>query len=85
LAFEYRRRRRVLLTNTRHLILGGRCRQVSSEARQAEITEQYSMTWRLYYGLAVLMIVFVFAHIVALQIVNARHSKLPVTVDAPAE
>jgi hypothetical protein len=43
------------------------------------------MTWRLYYGLAVLMIVFVFAHIVALQIVNARHSKLPVTVDAPAE
>jgi hypothetical protein len=43
------------------------------------------MSWRLYFGLAVLMIVFTFAHIVALQKLNARQSELPVTIDALAE
>ncbi len=39
-----------------------------------------SMPWRLYFLLAVLMIVFAFAHIFALQKLNAMQSERPAAV-----
>jgi hypothetical protein len=39
-----------------------------------------SMSWRLYFLLAVLMIVFAFAHILALQKLNAMQSERPAAV-----
>jgi hypothetical protein len=38
------------------------------------------MTWRLYFLLAVLMIVFAFAHILALQKLNAMQSARPAAI-----
>ncbi len=38
------------------------------------------MAWRLYSLLAVLMIVFAFAHIVALQKLNAMQSERPAAI-----
>jgi len=38
------------------------------------------MAWRLYFLLAVLMIVFAFAHIFALQKLNATQSERPAAV-----
>ena len=43
------------------------------------------MAWRVYFLLAVLMIVFAIAHIVALQKLNAGQSERPVTVDMLAD
>jgi hypothetical protein len=38
--------------------------------------------WRLYFLLAVLMIGFAFAHILALQRLNATRSERPATIDS---
>ena len=38
------------------------------------------MTWRLYFMLAVLIMVFAFAHILALQKLNAMQSERPATI-----
>ena len=39
------------------------------------------MPWRLYFLLAALMIVFAFAHLLALQKLNAMQSETPAAVD----
>lgn len=39
------------------------------------------MSWRLYFLLAALMTAFAFAHILALQKLNAMQTKRPATVD----
>jgi hypothetical protein len=39
------------------------------------------MTWRLYFMLAVLIMVFAFAHILALQKLNAMQSERPAAID----
>jgi hypothetical protein len=39
------------------------------------------MAWRHYFMLAVLMMVFAFAHIFALQKLNAMQSERPATID----
>jgi hypothetical protein len=43
------------------------------------------MTWRLYFMLAVLMMVFAFAHILALQKLNAMQGERPATIDFLAD
>ena len=43
------------------------------------------MAWRLYFMLAVLMMVFAFAHILALQKLNAMQSERPATIDLLAD
>jgi hypothetical protein len=43
------------------------------------------MAWRLYLMLAVLMMVFAFAHIFALQKLNAMQSERPATIDFLAD
>jgi hypothetical protein len=41
------------------------------------------MSWRLYFLLAALMIVFAFSHVLALQKIEAMQSKRPVTAIDP--
>ena len=43
------------------------------------------MAWRHYFMLAVLMMVFAFAHIFALQKLNAMQSERPATIDFLAD
>jgi hypothetical protein len=43
------------------------------------------MAWRHYFMLAVLMMVFAFAHIFALQKLNAMQSDRPATIDFLAD
>lgn len=43
------------------------------------------MTWRLYFMLAVVMIVFASAHMLALQKLNAMQSERPPTIDRLAD
>ena len=43
------------------------------------------MAWRLYFLLAALMMVFAFAHIFALQKLNAMQSERPATIDFLAD
>jgi hypothetical protein len=43
------------------------------------------MTWRIYFVLAVLMAVFAFSHILALQKLNAMQGERPATVDLLAD
>lgn len=44
-----------------------------------------AMSWRLYFLLAALMIVFAFAHILALQKLNAMQSDRPAAIDRLAD
>ncbi len=46
----------------------------------AFFTSNDFMTWRLYFMLAVLIMVFAFAHILALQKLNAMQSERPTAV-----
>jgi hypothetical protein len=43
------------------------------------------MAWRTYFMLGVLMIVFAFSHILALQKLNAMQGERPATVDLLAD
>jgi hypothetical protein len=43
------------------------------------------MAWRIYLLLAILMIVFAFAHVLALQKLNAMQSARPASVDVLAD
>jgi hypothetical protein len=44
-----------------------------------------AMSWRLYFLLGALMIGFAFAHIVALQKLNAMQGESPAAMDPPSD
>jgi hypothetical protein len=43
------------------------------------------MVWRIYLMLAILMILFAFAHVLALQKLNAMQSERPASIDVLAD
>lgn len=53
------------------------------QAHKPELRSNYWMSWRLYFLLAGLMIVFAFSHVLAVQKIEAMQSKRPVTAIDP--